>query len=226
LRVVIIANGILSDPDEVHKAIRPDDLLIAADGGGRHCRDLGLTPAVLIGDFDSLEDAELTFFENTGTEVIRHPARKDFTDLELAIRHAQGLGASEIIVLAALGSRWDQSLANLLLPATADFQGLRISLRDGPQEILLLRADMEGPSPAQLEIRGQPGDTVSLIPVGGDARGITTRELEYPLANETLFFGTTRGISNVMLSNKASISLESGRLLCTIIHAQPEPKEG
>lgn len=226
MRVVIIANGILSDLDEVHKAIRPGDLLIAADGGGRHCRELGLTPAVLIGDFDSLEDTEIAFFEHAGTEMIRHPARKDFTDLELAIRHAQELGASEIIILAALGSRWDQSLANLLLPATADFRGLRISLMDGPQEILLLRGGMAGSGPAQLEIRGQPGDTVSLIPVGGDARGITTRELEYPLANETLFFGTTRGISNVMLSKKASISLEAGLLLCTIIHTHHEPIEG
>lgn len=226
MRAVIIANGILSDLNEVNEAIRPGDLLIAADGGGRYCRELGLTPAVLIGDFDSLEEPEVAFFEDAGTEIIRHPTRKDFTDLELAIRHAQELGASEIIVLAALGSRWDQSLANLLLPAAADFQGLRISLMDGQQEILLLRGGMDESGPAQLEIRGQPGETVSLIPVGGDAHGITTHELEYPLANETLFFGTTRGVSNLMLSNKASISLESGLLLCSIIHAQPEPKEG
>jgi thiamine pyrophosphokinase len=219
LRAVIIANGVLSDPDAARTAIHSGDLLIAADGGGHHCREMGLTPAVLIGDFDSLEGAELTLFENAGTEIIRHPARKDFTDLELAIRHAQEMGAGEIVVLAALGSRWDQSLANLLMPATADFQELQISLMDGPQEIMLLRGTRTKSGPAQLEIIGQPGDTVSLIPLGGDARGITTHELEYPLANETLFFGTTRGISNVMLSKKASISLEEGMLLCTIIHA-------
>jgi thiamine pyrophosphokinase len=225
LRAVIFANGVLNDASTARAAVRSGDLVIAADGGSRHCRELGLKPAILIGDFDSLGSAELAAFEMAGSEIIRHPARKDFTDLELALRHARDLGASEIVVIAALGERWDQTLANLLLPAAADLSGVRISLLDGPQEIMLLRGNDDRSEPAHIELGGQPGDTVSLIPLGGDARGITTHGLEYPLADETLFFGNTRGLSNVMLGETASVYLKEGVLLCTIIHAARQDEQ-
>ena len=88
-RVVIFANGLISHVDEAHRFLLPDDTIIAADGGGRHCRQLGLTPDILIGDFDSLEPADLEAFVAAGARIVRHPARKDYTDLELALLLAQ-----------------------------------------------------------------------------------------------------------------------------------------
>ena len=214
MRAIIFANAALQEPELARADMQPCDLLIAADGGALHFRRLGLTPAILIGDFDSLDAAGLEEFRAAGTEIIRHPARKDYTDLELALRYALEQGAEEILVLAALGQRWDQTLANLLLPAAAELAPVRISLMDGPQEILLLR------NGGQLEVRGRPGDTVSLIPLGGDARGVTTHHLEYPLSQETLLFGSTRGISNVLLAATARVTLQEGLLLCVIIHNQ------
>jgi thiamine pyrophosphokinase len=214
MRAVIFANGTLPYPAIAQAALQPGDLLIAADGGFYHCRELGLAPTVVIGDFDSLADADVVEAQAAGAEIVRHPAHKDFTDLELALRYALEKGVDEILVLAALGGRWDQSLANLLLPAAADLASIRISLIDGPQEILLLR------SGGRLEVRGRPGDTVSLIPLGGDARGITTLRLEYPLQKDTLYFGSTRGISNVLLANTASIALDEGLLLCVVVHKE------
>jgi tetratricopeptide (TPR) repeat protein len=111
------------------------------------------------------------------------------------------------------------SLANILLPAA--FPGLQICLVDGLQEIYFIHPG------EKLEITGQAGDTVSLIPLGGDAEGITTRGLEYPLAKETLRLGSTRGISNVLLrqasaADTASVTLEAGLLLCAVIHQSEE----
>ena len=211
-RAVIFANGEMSEPEAALEALHPEDILIAADGGARYCRDLNLTPDYLIGDFDSLEAAEVDALQAQGAEVIRHPARKDFTDLELAIRHAESLGASEILVLGALGRRWDQTLANLLLPAAVDLSGIQISLLDGAQEVTLLRGG------ENLTIHGQAGDIVSLIPLGGDASGVSTHGLEYALTQETLFYGSTRGISNVLLGDTASVQSESGLLMCVVIH--------
>jgi len=216
LRAVIFANGILNDPRQTLAALQPGDTLIAADGGARHCMELGLTPAVVIGDFDSLSDEELARLEADGAQVVRYPARKDFTDLELALQHAVTLGAEEILIFAALGARWDQTLANLLLPAAPGMEMVRIRLLDGPQEIILLRA-----GEAHF-LDGQAGDTVSLVPLGGHAHGITTTGLEYPLTDGTLYFGATRGISNVMLGEQATVRLESGLLLCTIIHERED----
>jgi thiamine pyrophosphokinase len=213
-RAVIFANGVINNLDDALSLLLPGDILIAADGGGRHCRQLGLRPDILIGDFDSLDQPELEAFQAAGAEIIRHPARKDYTDLELAIRHAQVIEVDEILVLGALGARWDQTMANLLLPAAADFAETPIRLMDGVQEVLLVRGGDE------LEIRGQPGNTVSLIPLGNDARGITTHGLEYPLNNETLYFGATRGISNALLGQSASVKVEAGLLMCVIIHTE------
>lgn len=212
LRAVIFANGLLGSLNAARQSIRPDDILIAADGGARHCRRLGLTPHFIVGDFDSLEEAELQTFQDAGVVVIRHPARKDFTDLELALRHARSLGVAEILILGGLGARWDQTLANLLLPAAKEFTGVNIRLLDGAQEVFLLR----GGESAQ--VAGIPGDTVSLIPLGGDALGVRAGGLEYPLNGETLLFGATRGVSNLLLGESASVSLAEGLLLCVVIH--------
>jgi thiamine pyrophosphokinase len=212
LRAVIFANGTLNDPHQTLAAIQPGDTLIAADGGARHCRDLDLTPDMVIGDFDSLSAEELAQLEEAGTQVVCYPARKDFTDLELALQHAAALGADEILVFAALGARWDQTLANLLLPAAPGLEHVCIRLLDGPQEIVLLRAGEAH------TLSGQAGDIVSLVPLGGHVYGITTTGLEYPLTDGTLYFGATRGISNVMLDEQATVQLKDGLLLCTLIH--------
>jgi thiamine pyrophosphokinase len=221
LRAVIFANGLLNQPapHQTEELVEyqaknqvEEMVIIAADGGAQHCLQLGITPDVVIGDFDSLDDPELAALEKTGARFIRHPARKDYTDLELALRYAQEQGAREIIVLGALGARWDQSLANLLLPAIGVFAAVNITLVDGFQEIHLVRPDQA------LEIQGSPGDTVSLIPLGGKPLGITTQGLEYPLCNESLEFGGTRGISNVLLSETASVTMREGLLLCVVIH--------
>lgn len=212
-RAVIFANGTLGDPQAALKNIHPGDLIIAADGGGKHCQALGITPDLLVGDMDSLDADTIDRFASAGTEVIRYPARKDYTDLELALIHAQERGIQEISILAALGQRWDQTLANLLLPAEKNFaSSLHIRLVDGSQEIQLVE------SGKLITLHGVPGDTVSFIPLGGDACGITTEGLEYPLLSENLVFGSTRGISNVLIESMASVRVSEGLLLCVIIH--------
>jgi thiamine pyrophosphokinase len=208
---VIFANGQLSRPI----LLQPDDLIIAADGGSHHCLGLGIRPHLLIGDLDSVREDELETLSKLGTEIITYPERKDFTDLELALLEAQKRGADRVLLLAALGKRWDQSLANILLPAA--MPGLHISLVDGQQEIHFIHPG------ETLEISGQAGDTVSLIPLGGEARGIITHGLEYPLYSETLHLGSTRGVSNVLLeqesaADKARVTLGAGLLLCAVIH--------
>ena len=65
-------------------------------------------------------------------------------------------------------------------------------------------------------LRGQAGDTVSLLPFNGDAHGIETAGLEYPLRNESLFVGPARGVSNVMLAGEATVALQAGMLLCVV----------
>ena len=212
MRIAIFANGVLSEPHQTRDHLKPSDFLIAADGGALHCLDLGLNPDIVIGDFDSLEPQILSELQTSGSQLIQHPSRKDSTDLELALAYARQLQPAQVLIFGALGNRWDQTLANLLLPASKEFASLDIRLVDGQQEIFLVRSGQT------TEITGNPGDTLSLIPLYGDAIGINTQGLEYALNEGTLIFGSTRGISNVLLENKAVISCREGLLVGVLIH--------
>ena len=208
MRAVIFANGVLNNLQDVHDIILPDDLIIAADGGMTHCRALGIKPSIVIGDLDSLDPDYLKSLQTSGTEIISYPINKDQTDLELALHKALDLGSDEILVLGALGARWDMTIANLLLPAASEFSKVAIRLIDGHQEIVLLRGKGE------LNFKGKKGDILSLIPLGQDAYGVTLRGLEYPLENDVLRFGATRGISNVLIDDTATVYLKKGLLFC------------
>jgi thiamine pyrophosphokinase len=212
MRTIIFANGIINPATPVRTMINSSELIIAADGGARHCLTLDLTPNVIIGDFDSLSPEEINRFQDTGVELIRHPVHKDHTDLELALEHAAARGADEITILGGLGGRLDQSAASLLLLASPEWQKTPIRLVDGRQSALVLRGE------GSLTLQGHVGDIVSLLAMAGDAKGISTRGLEYPLRKEDLAIGSSHGVSNTLLSETAEVHLEEGLLLVVQIH--------
>jgi thiamine pyrophosphokinase len=146
--------------------------------------------------------------EDIGCQVSRYPAHKDETDAELSLAAAAALQPREIIILGALGGRIDHALGNLSLFAMPELRGLAVRVYDGLSTVWLVTDASE--------IRGAPGDIVSLIPWGGDACGIHTEGLAYPLNGETLTFGASRGISNVLLGEQGRVTLASGQLL--IVH--------
>ena len=211
MRAVIFANGTIGNSDSV---LSEKDLIIAADGGMYHCLSLGLTPDVVIGDLDSLTADDIKGLQIASVEIIRYPAKKDQTDLELALKLAIDRGADEIVVFGAMGGRWDMSIANILLLAEQNLSGATIRIIDGRHEIMLLRAGKE------ITFHGEKGDILSLIPLGRDALGITTIGLEYPLKNDVLRLGSSRGISNVFIRNSATVFLKQGLLLCVHIRTR------
>ena len=205
---IVLANGRLSDPAALRARLssRGNALVIAADGGSQHAETLGLKPDIVIGDFDSLAPALRAELEAEGTRFEQAPTHKDETDLELALLYAAQRGVEQVAILGALGGRLDMTLANVLLLAHPGLQSLQIELWAGWQTACLI-------SPPGAEISGHPGDTLSLIPLGGDAEGIITHNLEYPLNGETLFFGPARGVSNVLTASTARVELRAGLLL-------------
>lgn len=200
----IIANGELP---AAGLEMPEDDYLIAADGGGKHCLRLGIKPKLVIGDFDSLTTTEITTLQQWGAELIRHSADKDETDLELALDHALQLGAEQIKLYGLLGGRWDMSFANLLLLASPRYDNLKMSVLSGETEIHILR------SGETLFLSGQPGETISVVPVHGPVYGLSYQGLQWPLENAGLPAGTPRGVSNSLSASQACLKLQQGRLL-------------
>ncbi len=216
MRAVVFANGRLANPLLDRAQVRPDDWVLAADGGAVHCRELGVVPDVVIGDLDSAPQGEIDRLRAGGAQVLGHPQRKDQTDLELALAHAFEGGADEIVILAAMGERWDQTIANLLLLGTVGLPSGRVRIVDGTQQIGIVRGG------EVIRLDGLPGDTVSLLPLAGDALGVTTHGLEYPLEGATLKFGASRGVSNSLIEAEAEVRLLEGVLLVVVIHKDPD----
>jgi thiamine pyrophosphokinase len=207
-RAIVLANGSIFDADTLKTRLQPwkGAYVLAADGGVQHAEKLGLDVDVLIGDLDSLDEEDGAALEGTNVHTVRAAAQKDETDLELALLYAEDMGARHIVVLGGFGDRIDMSFSNLLLLMHPDLTTVRIEYWYGRQTAWVIR-------PPGDAIHGQPGDTLSLIPLGGDALGISTHQLYYPLNNETLVFGPARGVSNVLTGSSARVDLASGIML-------------
>jgi len=210
MRAIIFVNGDLGDPAVARAQLRPGDFIICADGGTHHALALGVRPHAVVGDLDSLDDEDRETLAVSGCELLAHPARKDETDMELALVYAVERGATEVVILGALGGRLDQSLANVLLLAHPALAGVEARIVAGSDTVLVVRGGEER------VLRGAVGDTVSLLPLGGDVTGIITTGLEYPLRDGILRFALARGISNVMTAAEARVRVGNGILL--VIH--------
>jgi len=220
MTILIFANG---DMDEASSWVEPylesSASIVVANGGARHLRALGRWPDVVIGDLDSFPAEIREEYEAAGSRFIEYPRAKDETDLELALLYAVQQRASHdttkpepILIFAGLGGRLDQIFANVLLLMHPALRGRAIRFVTRHQQIWL--AGTEGP--AATEIEGQVGDTVSLIPLGGDVHVAATSGLKWALEEERLAFGPARGLSNVMVDETASVSIASGHLL--VVH--------
>ena len=206
-RIIIFANGQLPNPEAARALLREGDFILAADGGANHLYQMGILPNMLVGDLDSVDEDILFELTANEVEIVQYSEDKDETDLELAIQVAIEMGASQVLIAGALGDRLDQSLAALSLLSDPMLTRCDVRLDDGEQAAFFCRK--------QAEIRGRSGDTVSLIPWGGLVEGVKTEGLVWPLYGETLYPSKTRGISNRLAGETASIQIQSGLLLVT-----------
>jgi thiamine pyrophosphokinase len=208
MRAIVVAGGSTDPADATH--LTDADLVVAADGGAAWLVAVGHTPDLLVGDMDSIPAALLEQLGRDGVTVERHRADKEASDLELALDASVRAGASELTILGALGGpRLDHELANLLLLADPGWAALGLIVRivRGPTAVRALH----GPGAASLT--GLPGGGVTLLPVGGDALGVSTAGLRFPLNDEPLRMGRSRGLSNVVETSPARVALVSGTLL-------------
>ena len=209
--MVVLAGGDPESPSFLQAQVGPDDLLVAANGGSCLALRAGLRPHVIVGDLDSVTDLEL---QALGPEpiVIRHPAEKDASDLELALDLAFEAEPREVVVVGALGGRADHFLTNVGLLHRAMARGIPTRLVGAGIEIRLVERV------AHLDLT--LGSTVSLVPLSPRVEGLCLRGFRYPLDGESLQWGTSRCLSNVVVARPASVSLTSG-IVALIALAEP-----
>ena len=202
--IVVVTGG---DPVSLAERGRVPDgaLVIAADSGLDHAHALGLRVDVAVGDFDSVSPPALARAEASGAVVERHPAAKDATDLELALDAALARGPQRIVVLGGHGGRVDHLLANAALLTSERYAAVEVVAHMGGATLTVVRDEAE--------LQGQRGELVSLLALHRPAVGVTTHGLLYPLTGEDLEPGSTRGVSNELVTPPGRVSLEAGVLL-------------
>ena len=187
--------------------------MIAADSGLEHAAALGLRVDVLVGDLDSASAHAVRAAEAAGVRIERHPAAKDATDLELALDYALAAGATRVTVVSGGGGeRLDHHLAELVLLAAPRFAPLHLDARIGTARVVAIHAGEE------VSLTGAPGAVLTLLALGGPARGVTATGVRWPLAADTLQPGSTRGVSNEIVSSPVVVQLGGGSLLAVGTH--------
>lgn len=194
MRAVILLNG------------EPYLGVIDADGARVYCCDGAYEWAKgrvrideNLGDYDSLGYLP----DPPPAEV--YPSEKNYTDGEIALVRAISAGADEIEIYGGGGKREDHFLGNLHLLYSAHERGVRAVLVTNGARIFAGRG--------RVDLGGLRGKTLSVVPFGGNVNMIESRGLKYPLDGLTLAYGSTRGISNVVLSDSAHIVAEGNVLV-------------
>lgn len=183
--------------------------VIAADSGLDHARALELEVDVAVGDMDSVDQTTLAAATRAGTRIQRHPEAKDATDLELAVDEALSRRPRRLVVVTGAGDRLDHTLAVVLLLAAPRLAGVTVEGWIGASHLTVVRQ--------RGALQGAPGDLVTLLPVHGPATGVTTHGLLYPLDDEDIDPGSSRGVSNELSAPHATVQLRAG----VVVAVQP-----
>lgn len=183
------------------------DFVIAADSGFLNAQHLGFAVDVVVGDLDSLPRESIP----DGVEVIRHPEEKDASDLELAFALALRRGPRRVVLVGAEGGRFDHELGAAGLICAERWAAI-------PEIDWVRETAICSVIRGMRRLQGDPGALVTLLAMGGDATGVVTEGLKWRLANETLHFGSSRGISNVIIRPEFSISVAGGVVLAILAY--------
>ena len=190
----------------------PDaDVVIAADGGADVAMAMNRSVDVLVGDMDSISEAALAWVRRDGVRLIEHPVDKNETDLELALEVAVA-ASPHVHVIAGAAGRLDHAMVNMAVIASPRWASATIEATIGDHQVFVVHDERT--------IDGSVGEIVSLIPMGGPAHGVTTRGLRYELEAETLEPLAGRGVSNVIVTPPAGVTIQSGVLVVIRPHGQ------
>lgn len=208
MKICIALNGIVNDYNKTKEMIENQnyDYFIGADGGCNHLNAMGILPNYVIGDLDSINKDLIQHYEEQKVMFKKFPTHKDQTDSEICVYLAKTLNATQIDFIGALGGRMDHALANIGLMYYVLEMGIEPRILTSEEEIFIIHNDNK-------VIKGKKGDTISILALKKDAKGVTLEKLEYPLNNAKVSYLSPLGISNVMLEDECKITVEEGYLL-------------
>ena len=188
-----------------------ENIVITADKGLLYAKKAGIRPDRIIGDFDSLPGGILEEYETQGIPLRTYPPEKDYTDTHLALMWALEEGADRVTIFGGLGSRFDHSFANIGLLSFLLNHGVEGEVIDPHNRIAMM--DSRHTNIKKIQKNPKRKEYISLIPYTEKVTGITLTGFSYPLIDETLCIGISRGISNELLEQEGTIEIKEGILM-------------
>ena len=179
----------------------PGDYVIAADRGYDSLMAYGVTPDLVVGDFDSLG------YMPQHPNVTRLPAEKDDTDMVFALRRGLDMGYRRFVLLGGLGGRLEHTLGNLQLLDWLSTQGA-VGFLAGEKTVVTALRD------GSLTFPPAMSGYLSVLCSSGAAHGVTLSNLKYPLTDYNMTSSFPIGVSNEFLPDQpAAVSVKDGCLL-------------
>ncbi|MDO4291757.1 MAG: thiamine diphosphokinase [Eubacteriales bacterium] len=207
--VILGAGELLTRPVPV----RSEDYVIAADGGYRHCRRLGIVPDLILGDFDSVQEEEAgqiaRIRQISPDSVTVLPVEKDDTDMLAAIRAGLSEGYREFYIYGGEGGRLEHTIANLQCLVFLKEQGAKGYLMGEKNTVFIIRDET-------VWFEERATGYLSLFSMGERAEGVTIRRMKYELADAVLTNSYPIGISNEFMGQRASVTVRRGTLLAIL----------
>lgn len=204
----LIGAGEIFDNDfKIISNRKEDDYLIACDGGLVHLFNHGITPDMIVGDFDSCDYKIREHFKNINT--IELPVEKDYTDMHTAILHGLNLGFSNFNLFGATGGRIDHTIANIQILS---------SLSSNNSNGVLYGKDfiMHTISNSSISFDDIHKGTFSVFSLSDTSYGVSESGAKYSIENITLTNTFPLGVSNEFIGKKCTISVENGTLLIIV----------
>ncbi|MTI69945.1 MAG: thiamine diphosphokinase [Firmicutes bacterium] len=210
MKVLIIGSGSDLNSNLIKENLEGVNSIICADGGAKLLFKNEIIPNIIIGDLDSIDNELVDYYKYKEVSFKTFPRKKDKTDLELSIDYALSLGAKDITIIGATGSRLDHTIANVMLLYPIFKKGVAAKIVDNNNEILLVSKSAK--------ITKTGNNYVSLIPLFKDAEGVTLKGFEYETKKLDFKFGSTFGISNKLKEKEGIIEIKSG--ICLLIKSR------
>ncbi len=203
MRCIIISGSPQTNSAFISSIVRDDDYVICADKGYYYAKLAGITPNLLVGDFDSYTGSMPDI-----TTITLAP-EKDDTDTEHCAQIAVQKGFKEVLIIGGLGGRLDHTLSNISVLFFLKSRGVCATLK----------SENETVAPLDLGdnfFNNLFGKTFSLFPFGCDNAVISIIGAKYPLDNGNISYKTSLGVSNVFTSNHSMVRLVSGNAVIII----------
>jgi len=203
-KIIIVGNGEDWQKEKVISFCQTADFIIAADNGLSLLHQFNITPDLIIGDMDSVSSVLLQHYPDIPVE--KFPAKKDFSDTELAIKKAITLNPGEIVLLAVTGNYFDHSYATII--------NLFRNYQPGIEIKIITSNSLIFPIKKKTNLLHLKGRRFSLFPIS-DIKNFSMQGAQYQFPKKNLKV-TDYSLSNVIVQEKLEINLEKGMLFCVL----------